>query len=540
MHETASREQRIDLFFERRHEYFLCENKTLRDAAGSFWRELLDLLLEAYVINLDNYCGASKSSSRYSYINIPESKVLIATYHFFPGEHRIPRGTLLERTLRSADVEKISPAPKKIIICDFDSFTVYSRAEGGKFVKEVGFLLSEVLKNPHLLEILEFPSYSFNSDSDLWDGLDQEKRDNDGHAATLFYIFFTYLSNECGELESEEHREARDVLCLRLLFMLFADSLGLSRGTSFVEYLRMFSEDEMGQALSDLFKIVATPAEERGPHIGEELRCFPYIDDPLFSGDIALPRFTPALRDTMLQLGCVDWFSVSPVLFGYFLEAVLSGKFRVRGEEIFSLPKWGEVMEDIHWLIGPLFLDEFSFELNEILINSSLEPYWREKLLSGLHQRLASFKLADPYCLSGAFLAESFLCLRRLENKLMHSHARVSGFGDRVESHVSKVKLGNFLGKAPTSTSRHIARLILWAAQQKVDSSYEDIWSNARLPFPAVIRSDASIELRGTDFIYEFEEEPGYCVLKPVMVKPGTREQLAKVRIREVAEHSKR
>ena len=74
-------------------------------------------------------------------------------------------------------------------------------------------------------------------------------------------------------------------------------------------------------------------------------------------------------------------------------------------------------IENIHKVIDPLFLDELKGELDEICA-ISVERTKNTKLRA-FQRKLASLTFLDPACGSGNFLTETYLSLRRLENKIL-------------------------------------------------------------------------------------------------------------------------
>ena len=64
-----------------------------------------------------------------------------------------------------------------------------------------------------------------------------------------------------------------------------------------------------------------------------------------------------------------------------------------------------------------MFLDDLKMELEEIINHSSKRG--KNKKLLEFQKKLASLKFLDPAAGSGNFLTESYLCLRRLENRIL-------------------------------------------------------------------------------------------------------------------------
>lgn len=75
-------------------------------------------------------------------------------------------------------------------------------------------------------------------------------------------------------------------------------------------------------------------------------------------------------------------------------------------------------VKNIHRLIDPLFLDGLKTELE----GAEAKPVAggsRTNALNKLHDRIAGLRFLDPACGSGNFLTETYLELRRIENRIL-------------------------------------------------------------------------------------------------------------------------
>ena len=103
-----------------------------------------------------------------------------------------------------------------------------------------------------------------------------------------------------------------------------------------------------------------------------------------------------------------------------------------------------EGIENIHKVIDPLFLDELKLELDEILHEAVVKT--KHKKLKEYQDKLATIVCLDAAAGSGNFLTESYLSLRRLENRVLGelSHGQMAM---AVESmNPIKVSIGQFYG----------------------------------------------------------------------------------------------
>ena len=75
-------------------------------------------------------------------------------------------------------------------------------------------------------------------------------------------------------------------------------------------------------------------------------------------------------------------------------------------------------LENIHKVIDPLFLDELKDELESKILNITTLKTIKENV-STFQEKIAKLKFLDPACGSGNFLTETYLSLRKLENKAL-------------------------------------------------------------------------------------------------------------------------
>ena len=88
-------------------------------------------------------------------------------------------------------------------------------------------------------------------------------------------------------------------------------------------------------------------------------------------------------------------------------------------------------IENIHKVIDPLFLNDLENEFEEIK-SISVERTKNNKLRA-FQQKLASLKFLDPACGSGNFLTETYISIRRLENRVISElHKGQMVFGDVI------------------------------------------------------------------------------------------------------------
>ena len=241
----------------------------------------------------------------------------------------------------------------------------------------------------------------------------------------------------------------------------------------FHDYLSAFDTRGMRKALVELFKVLDTRPQDRDPYLQDDnpdLAAFPYVNGGLFSDeDIEIPPFTDEIRELLLVKASenFNWAEISPTIFGAVFESTLNPETRRSGGMHYTS------IENIHKVIDPLFLDELKNELDEI----STIPVERTKKakLRAFQHKLASLTFLDPACGSGNFLTETYLSLRRLENKILLelSHGQVTMYS-ASESPI-QVSISQFYGIEINDFAVTVAKTALWIAESQMMKETEKI-----------------------------------------------------------------
>ena len=278
--------------------------------------------------------------------------------------------------------------------------------------------------------------------------------------------------------ENEESLKSLNMLCVRLVFCLYAEDAHIfgNSGHMFYDYMNQFETKDMRRALIDLFKILDTPENKRDPYDTSELAKFPYVNGGLFADEnIEIPNFTEEIREILLTKASdeFDWSVISPTIFGAVFESTLNPEIRRSGGMHYTS------IENIHKVIDPLFLNDLTSELEGILA-IQVERTKKAKL-EAYQNRLASLKWLDPACGSGNFLTETFISIRRLENKVIRAildcdRTQVDGqivFGQAINP--IKVSINSFFGIEINDFAVTVAKTALWIAESQMIKETEDI-----------------------------------------------------------------
>ena len=271
--------------------------------------------------------------------------------------------------------------------------------------------------------------------------------------------------------ENYETLRALNMLCVRLVFCLYAEDAGIfGKRSMFHDYLERFEARDLRRALIDLFKTLDTKVKDRDPYMAEELAQFPYVNGGLFANeDIEIPNLNENVKELLLTKASedFDWSEISPTIFGAVFESTLNPETRRKGGMHYTS------IENIHKVIDPLFLDELKNEFLEIKQITVIKT--KKKKLLEFQNKIAELKFLDPACGSGNFLTETYLSLRKLENEVIFELTGGQiGFGDESISPI-KVSIKQFYGIEINDFAVTVAKTALWIAESQMMKETENI-----------------------------------------------------------------
>lgn len=421
-----------------------------------------------------------------SYIDvyIPETKVLIEQKSVgidLLRKQKQSDGTELnafEQARRYGDRLPYSEHPRWIVTCNFQEFLVYDMEEYRPEDKPIKILLDELPEKYNLL------SFLLNNNIKRIT-TEQELSFKAGKLVGKLYDLMLPLYKN----PNDEHSlQSLNKFCVRIVFLLFAEDALLfgSTGSEFHDYLVSFLPENRRKALISLFKILDQPYDNRDPYESKKLLDFPYVNGGLFSDDIEIPNLTDEVMRLILEdmSEGLNWSNISPTIFGSVFESTLNPKLRRKGGMHYTS------IENIHKVIDPLFLNDLYDEFNKIVNNNNnLSKPKRQSLLNDFHKKLTELYFLDPACGSGNFLTETFICLRRLENKVIEEEQNglmVLEFANPV-----KVNIGQFAGIEINDFAVTVARTALWIAESQMIKETEAIVNQTIEFFP--LKTDAKI-----------------------------------------------
>ena len=353
-----------------------------------------------------------------------------------------------QQAKRYASELPYSQRPRWIVTCNFREFWVYDMEQPNGEPQKI--LLENLEKEYYRLQFL------------VDEGNEHLKREMEVSvkAGELVGVIYDKLLEQYGSDDPETLRSL-NILCVRLVFCLFAEDSGLFNSrTSFHDYLSAYPAQKIRRALVDLFAILDTPLHERDKYLEEDLAAFPYVNGGLFSDKtIEIPQFTDELKHLILEDASADfdWSEISPTIFGAVFESTLNPETRRSGGMHYTS------IENIHKVIDPLFLNGLKKEFAQI--QEIKQASTRKQALQAFQDKLASLTFLDPACGSGNFLTETFLSLRRLENKViraMYDSENVLAFDIFI-----KVNIAQFYGIEINDFACTVAKTALWIAESQ-------------------------------------------------------------------------
>lgn len=370
--------------------------------------------------------------------------------------------TPFEQAKRYADSLRNSERPDTIIVCDFNQFRIHDLDSDRPAETYVSFTLDELPEQLHLLDFLIDPQMQRRRR--------EEKVSLD--AGARIGKLYEMVREQYIDPDSPESQHSLNVLCVRLVFLLFAEDAGLFKKDSFYRYLKPMPADRARLALKELFAYLRTPDEERDPYASPALKVFPYVNGGLFEAEVEVPGLTQEIVDFLLEEVSqdTDWSQISPTVFGGVFESTLNPETRRKGGMHYTSP------ENIHKVIEPLFLNDLKAELAKILDNDSLGERARRNRLQRFQDKIAALNFFDPACGSGNFLTETYIQLRKLENKVLSELLRKQSVLALGEDYTPvKISLRQFHGIEINDFAVNVATTALWIAELQANAEAQSI-----------------------------------------------------------------
>ena len=354
----------------------------------------------------------------------------------------------------------LSQHPRWIVTCNFEEFLVYDMEKPNGEPEQI--FLKDLAKDYYRLQFLvETGSEMLKKEMEI-----------SLKAGELVGKLYDAILKQYKEPDSPETLKSLNMLCVRLVFCLYAEDAGIF-GTHemFGRYLKQFQAKDVRRALIELFKVLDTKPEDRDPYMDDDLAAFPYVNGGLFADEnIEIPRFNEEIVSLLVDNASAgfDWSEISPTIFGAVFESTLNPETRRSGGMHYTS------IENIHKVIDPLFLDGLKAEFAEIC--ETKVDKTRKTKLEQFREKLAALTFLDPACGSGNFLTETYISLRRLENEALKAiHGGQMMFGGEGEFDPIKVGIGQFYGIEINDFAVTVAKTALWIAEAQMMHETEEI-----------------------------------------------------------------
>lgn len=450
-----------------------------------FWMDLLQNVLgvpnPVDIISFENQVKLANTSFIDAYI--APTKVLIEQKGLNVDLRKAIKqsdGSLLspfQQAKRYAAELPVSKHPRWVVTCNFKSFLVYD------------------MENPHgepeeiLLENLE--KEYFRLRFLVEDGKAHLQRELEvsikaGELIGKLYDAFLKQYEETGTIPQSTSQKGQgakvggitdadlhslNVLCVRLVFCLYAEDAGIFSKDQFYHYLIQYKPEQMRSALKALFTTLDTKIEERDRFLEESLAAFPYVNGSLFhqQPNEDIPRFNEQIADLLLPKASLgfDWSEISPTIFGAVFESTLNPETRRSGGMHYTS------IENIHKVIDPLFLNDLKAEFEQI--KEEKQDNKRKQKLDAFQDKLACLTFLDPACGSGNFLTETYISLRRLENELITLKYHGQKMLGIEQFNPIKVNIHQFYGIEINDFAVTVATTALWIAEAQMMHETERI-----------------------------------------------------------------
>lgn len=343
--------------------------------------------------------------------------------------------------------------PRWVITCNFSEFLIYDMNKPNGEPEQI--LLKDLPKEYYRLQFL-VDTGNENLKKEMEISL---------KAGDLVGKLYDAILKQYKNPESEETLKSLNMLCVRLVFCLYAEDAGIfGQHEMFGDYLKQFQPKQVREEIIKLFRVLDTKPENRDPYMEDDLAAFPYVNGGLFADEnIEIPRFTEEIVDLLVNKASAgfDWSEISPTIFGAVFESTLNPETRRSGGMHYTS------LENIHKVIDPLFLDELKAELEEIKALKVAKT--RAQRLQEYRKKLSQLTFLDPAAGSGNFLTETYISLRRLENDALYEeHRGQMMLGGEGEYNPIQVSIGQFYGIEINDFAVTVAKTALWIAESQM------------------------------------------------------------------------
>lgn len=395
--------------------------------------------------------------------------------------------TPLEQGIRYFEKMDKPDSGRYVIACNFQEFRIWD-----SYHKNAPFRAIPLIELPKRWKELQFLIKPYNEVPVKKDEK-HEKRISNTASEYIRDLYKALLS--ANKKENKEDLQSLNVFCVRVVFCLYAEDAGVFDDAQFSTFLEKSSPDDLSERFTALFQWLDTDDKERAKSanmVEKTIREFPYVNGGLFDNKNGYK--TPVINETvysqLLRAWNLEvkvskekftWDEISPTNFGCIFESTVAKDVRDSGGMHYTTPT------NIHRVIDPLFLNDLTKELEEILQMPTDKPEGRKAQYSKLEayrKKLASLRFLDPACGSGNFLTEIYKSLHELELKAIVQEFE-SFYSTRTDNtDPCKVGIKQFFGIEIDHFAASVARASLWIAACQQLQETEKILHCSLAPLP--------------------------------------------------------
>ncbi|MBR4666285.1 MAG: methylase, partial [Lentisphaeria bacterium] len=221
--------------------------------------------------------------------------------------------TPYQQAKRYSDELELSKKPRWIVVSNFQEFQVHDMEHPHEQPETI--MLADLPKEYHRL--------AFLTDT----GKNNVKRETELslQAGEIVGKLYDEILKHYHDPKAESTLKSLNVLCVRLVFCLYAEDAGIfAYKNHFHDYLAKFEPHDLRQALINLFKVLNTKVEDRDPYLDKILLDFPYVNGGLFADEnIEIPQLDDSVKQLLLAKASdeFNWSEISPTIFGAVFES---------------------------------------------------------------------------------------------------------------------------------------------------------------------------------------------------------------------------
>ena len=343
-----------------------------------------------------------------------------------------------------------------IVTCNFDEIWIYDQTKPLDPPEKIA--LGSIPKEVHRLSFLVNASEK---------KMERRELEISVQAGRIVATLYDALLKQYAEPESPETLKALNKLCVRLVFCFYAEDSDVFEKNIFRKLVAGTPAANLRRTLVTLFENLNTPDSKRDKYLEPEIAAFPYTNGGLFKGATVdeIPPLTEEIKNLLISSSDFDWSGIDTTIFGALFESTLNPQTRRAGGMVYTSS------ENIHRLIDPMFLNELEARFEKIMAMKDVRK--RNEKLRALQDEIASLTFLDPACGSGNFMTETYICLRRLENKII---AALQKFQPELDLGLRiKVSINQFHGIEINDFAVTVAMTAMWISEAKMLRETADI-----------------------------------------------------------------